>query len=194
MYGEHKYFPYILTYLFVSLSKMFYIYIECQKDKMMGNNTITNLLQRRGGFIKANEVKTRGEYEQLRRATANGTLLRIRNGLYVETSALANNKVDVERIIPGGVLYLYSAFFHYGLSTRIPSSFCIAIDAKRKVRLPDYPLIDINFWKKENLAFGVTQMELFGNAVRITDLERTVCDAVKYRNNIGIDSMWIGGK
>ena len=153
----------------------------------MRNITIIDELQKSGGFIKASEVKTRGEYEQLRRATEEGTLLRLRNGVYVETSALANNMVDVERIVPGGVLCLYSAFTHYGLSTQVPSSFCIAIEAKRKLRLPDYPIIDLYYWKKENLGFGITLKELSGYVVRITDLERTVCDAVKYRNKIGLD-------
>ena len=153
----------------------------------MRNTTIIDELQKSGGFIKANEVKTRGEYEQLRRATEEGTLLRLRNGVYAETSALANNMVDVERIVPGGVLCLYSAFAHYGLSTQVPSSFCIAIEAKRKLRLPDYPIIDLYYWKKENLEFGITQKDLSGYVVRITDLERTVCDAVKYRNKIGLD-------
>ncbi|MGM9702697.1 MAG: hypothetical protein ACI3YZ_03970 [Prevotella sp.] len=153
----------------------------------MRNTTIIDELQKNGGFIKANEVKTRGEYEQLRRATEEGTLLRLRNGVYVETSALANNMVDVERIVPGGVLCLYSAFAHYGLSTQVPASFCIAIEAKRKLRLPDYPIIDLYYWKKENLGFGIMQKDLSGYVVRITDLERTVCDAVKYRNKIGLD-------
>ena len=70
----------------------------------MRNTTIIDELQKSGGFIKANEVKTRGEYEQLRRATEEGTLLRLRNGVYAEMSALANNMVDVERIVPGGIL------------------------------------------------------------------------------------------
>ena len=153
----------------------------------MRNTTIIDELQKSGGFIKASEVKTRGEYEQLRLAAEEGTLLRLRNGVYVETSALANNMVDVERIVPGGVLCLYSAFAHYGLSTQVPSSFCIAIEAKRKLRLPDYPIIDLYYWKKENLGFGITQKVLSGYVVRITDLERTVCDAVKYRNKIGLD-------
>lgn len=153
----------------------------------MRNTTIIDELQKSGGFIKASEVKTRGEYEQLRRAAEEGTLLRLRNGVYVETSALANNMVDVERIVPRGVLCLYSAFAHYGLSTQVPSSFCIAIEAKRKLRLPDYPIIDLYYWKKENLGFGIMQKVLSGYVVRITDLERTVCDAVKYRNKIGLD-------
>ncbi len=153
----------------------------------MNRSTVIDTLQQRGGFITTGEVKSRGEYEQLRRATEDGTLMRLRNGVYVEMSALANNMIDVERIVPHGVVCLYSAFSHYGLSTQVPSSTCIAIDAKRKVRLPDYPIIDLYYWKRENLEFGIVQKNISGYDVLVTDLERTVCDAVKYRNKIGLD-------
>ena len=153
----------------------------------MNRNTVIDTLQQRGGFITTGEVKSRGEYEQLRRATEDGTLMRLRNGVYVKMSALANNMIDVERIVPHGVLCLYSAFAHYGLSTQVPSATCIAIEAKRKVRVPDYPPIDLYYWKKENLEFGIIKKSISGYDVLITDMERTVCDAVKYRNKIGLD-------
>ena len=153
----------------------------------MDRKTVIDTLQQRGGFITTSEVKSRGEYEQLRRAIEDGTLMRLRNGVYVEMSVLANNMIDVERIVPHGVLCLYSAFAHYGLSTQVPSATCIAIEAKRKVRLPDYPPIDLYYWKKENLEFGIIKKGISGYDVLITDMERTVCDAVKYRNKIGLD-------
>ena len=153
----------------------------------MNKNTIFDTIQKKGGFKTTGEIKDRSEYEQLRRATDNGTLMRIRKGVYVKTSALANNMIDVERIIPNGVLCLYSAFSHYELSTQVPSATCIAIEAKRKVRLPEYPPIELFFWKPENLNFGIIQKQISGYIVRITDMERTVCDAVKYRNKIGLD-------
>ena len=153
----------------------------------MDKKTVIDTLQQQGGFITTGEVKSRGEYEQLRRAIEDGTLVRLRNGVYVEISALANNMIDVERIVPNGVLCLYSAFAHYGLSTQVPSATCIAIEAKRKVRVPDYPPIDLYHWKKENLEFGIIKKSISGYDVLITDMERTVCDAVKYRNKIGLD-------
>lgn len=69
----------------------------------------------------------------------------------------------------------------------MPSATCIAIEAKRKVRLSDYPPIDLYYWKKENLEFGIIKKSISGYDVLITDMERTVCDAVKYRNKIGLD-------
>ena len=152
----------------------------------MDNSTI-GVPQDCGGFIVANQTKSRSEYEQLRRAAKEGALVRIRKGIYATPASLATTIIDVESIIPYGVLCLYSAFAHYGLSTQVPAATCVAIDAKRKVSLPEYPPIDLYYWKKENLAFGVIRREISTYSVLITDLERTVCDAVKYRNKIGLD-------
>lgn len=153
----------------------------------MDRSAIINTIELRGGYITTGETTSRREYEQLRRATEKGTVMRLRKGIYVEMSALANNMIDVERIVPHGVLCLYSAFAHYRLSTQVPSATCIAIEAKRKVRLPEYPPIELYFWKKENLELGIIQKNISGYDVLITDMERTVCDAVKYRNKIGLD-------
>ena len=73
------------------------------------------------------------------------------------------------------------------LSTAIPPAFSIAIEAKRKVSIPDTLPLIIYYWKPENLTFGIVQQEISGYRVRITDPERSVCDAVKYRNKIGLD-------
>ena len=82
---------------------------------------------------------------------------------------------------------MYSAWMHYQLTTTIPPAFCIAIDSKRKVSIPDTLPINLYYWKSENLTFGIEQQNISGYNVQITDLERSVCDAVKYRNKIGLD-------
>ena len=69
----------------------------------------------------------------------------------------------------------------------MPSSTCIAVEDKRKVWLPEYPIINLYYWKNEDLKFGIVKKEILGYCARITDMERTVCDVVKYRNKIGLD-------
>ena len=46
---------------------------------------------------------------------------------------LASTMIDVARIVPGGVVCLYSAWDYYGLTTQIPDGFYIAIEKHRKV-------------------------------------------------------------
>lgn len=154
---------------------------------MIKTAKVVESIQDNGGFIRTDEVAGRAEYEHIRKAIEDGTLVRVRQGVYAEQLALANTMIDVEKIVPGGVVCLYSAWSHYQLSTQIPSGHCIAIDSKRKVTIPEFPPINLYYWKKEYLNIGVTEMEICGYRVKITDVERSVCDAVKYRNKIGLD-------
>ena len=144
-------------------------------------------LRSKGGYVRSDEFVNRKDYIRLLKATDDGELIRIRQGVYAFVDALANTMIDVERLIPRGVLCLYSAFDVYNLSTFIPPAFCIAIDSKRKVRTSNYPSISLYYWKKENLDFGIEERVISGHKIFITDIERTVCDAVKYRNKIGLD-------
>lgn len=137
-------------------------------------------------IILANSTN-KAEYMRLVRACKSGKIIRIRRGVYAFPSALASTIPDIEKIIPQGVVCLYSAFRYYQLSTHIPSATCLAVAANRAIKGPQYPPIDLYFWKKNYLSFGVVDIAIEGYSVRMTDLERTVCDAVRYRNKIGED-------
>ena len=139
------------------------------------------------GTISTSELSGRAEYERLRRATQRGEMVKLRHGVYAEPTAILDTMIDVEHIVPRGVVCMYTAWMHYQLTTTIPPAFCIAIDSKRKVSIPDTLPINLYYWKSENLTFGIERQNISGYNVQITDLERSVCDAVKYRNKIGLD-------
>lgn len=147
---------------------------------------ITDIVNQRGGIVSAKDL-TRAEYTRVLRAVGRGELIKVRQGVYVTPQSLVNTMVDVEKIVPNGVICLYNAWAYHKLSTTIPPSVCIAIETKRKVRLPDDTSVQLYYWKKEYLHFGIEEQEYSGYKVRITDLERSVCDAIKYRNKIGLD-------
>jgi predicted transcriptional regulator of viral defense system len=149
--------------------------------------TISERIASKGGVISTKDLEGRAEYERLRRAVKKGDIVRLRHGVYAEPSAMLNTMIDVERIVPGGIVCLYTAWMHHQLCTTVPPAFCIAIEAKRKIVLPAELPINLYYWKKENMEFGFEQKEISGFQVRMTDLERSVCDAVKYRNKVGLD-------
>ena len=127
------------------------------------------------------------QYHQALQKVQSGELLRLRPGVFAEPIVLADTMLDIDILVPGGVLCMYSAWEHYELTTQIPSAFCVAISRKRKLVLPEYPPIALYYWSDHLLEFGTTTAEVHGHKVRVTDLERSVCDAIKYRNKIGID-------
>lgn len=158
---------------------------KCAVNKPM--QKISEIVATKGGVVTMNEITDRAEYKRILRAVERGELVRLRQGVYAVPIAMLNTIIDVERIVPQGVLCLYSAWTHYQLTTTVPPSFCIAIEAKRKVVLPTILPVSLYYWKAENFKFGIVNVEMSNYQVRMTDLERSVCDAVKYRNKIGSD-------
>lgn len=148
---------------------------------------ITEIIEAQGGVVNIDDLAGRAEYKRVLRAVERGELVRLRQGIYAEPTALLNTMIDVERIVPGGVVCLYNAWAYHQLSMTVPPAFCVAIEAKRKVSIPATLPIQLYYWKRENLEIGVSTANVSGHNVKITDLERSVCDAVKYRNKIGLD-------
>lgn len=148
---------------------------------------ITKIIESKGGFTTTGELSSDSEYRRVLRAVGRGEMIKLRHGVYVNVDALTGTMIDVEKLVPRGILCLYSAFMHHRLSTQIQGAWCIAIDRKRKIVVPEYPLIDIYYWSKAYLEIGIESKSIGNYSVKITNLERTVCDAVKYRNKIGLD-------
>ena len=148
---------------------------------------IKEYINQNGGYVSSAEAKEKNLYNQLLYEVEKGTIIRVRQGIYALNEGLAKPMVDVERLVPGGVLCMYSAWSYYGLSTQIPLSYCIAIERSRKVVLPDYPPIELFYLSSKVFELGVTEAVIEGFTVKIYDLEKSVCDAIKYRNRVGID-------
>jgi len=161
-------------------------YYLCRgKEKIMGRRQMIN--EEYNGIITTRELTCRKSYLRILRAVKRGELMRVKQGVYAKPQTLFNTMVDVERIVPNGVVCLYNAWSYYQLSTAIPPAICVAIATSRKVVLSEDTGIKLYYWKNDNLQFGIVKKDVYGFAVNITDLERSVCDAIKYRNKIGLD-------
>ena len=149
--------------------------------------SISDTVASQGGIITTDSMTGQAEYKRILRAVGRGELIRLRHGVYAVPEATFSTMIDIDKIVPGGVVCLYSAWMHHQLSTQVPPAFCIAIENKRKIKVPTSVPVNLYYWKLENLQFGIERRNISGYDVLITDIERSVCDAVKYRNKIGLD-------
>lgn len=151
--------------------------------------SIEQHISENGGSIRAKTLKeqTPNPYYELRKAISDGEVVRVKRGVYMLSDELADIMIDIESIVPGGILCLYSAWAYYEISTQIPPAFFVAVDTHRRVVVPDYPPVTLCYWQKKYRELGVVRREISGHSVLITDLEKSVCDAVKFRNKVGID-------
>mgnify|MGYP006916131093 FL=1 len=139
------------------------------------------------GILKTQEIREAQSYYGIRKAVEDGSVVRLKNGVYASVEALADTMIDIEQVVPKGVLCLYSAWTHYGLTTQIPGAFYVAVEKHRKVVVPEFPPITLCYWEQKYYEMGVVEDVVSGHRVRIYDVEKSVCDAVKFRNKIGLD-------
>jgi predicted transcriptional regulator of viral defense system len=151
---------------------------------------LESLFNRNKGYLTQKQTPDKSTYNHLLKLVEEGIVERVKRGVYYYKNAVFDNTmIDIEKIVPRGVFCLYSAWAYYELSVQIPQSFNIAIEKKRKIQLPEYPPITLYYWTREYQELGVVKQDIGGYTVRIYDLEKSVCDAVKYRTKTGTEVM-----
>lgn len=140
-------------------------------------------------FISSSEVKEkgRGAYYKILEDARKGNMVCIRRGVYATMEQLADTMIDLDVVVPDGILCLFSAWNIHGLTTSLPQAYHVGIKRGRKIRLPEYPSIELHFLTESILELGVEEKVVSGYKIKVYNVERSVCDAIKYRNKIGID-------
>lgn len=140
-------------------------------------------------FTSSSMVKEEGRtaYYKLLESVRGGDTVRIKRGVYATTEQLADMMTDVEAIVPGGVLCLFSAWNVHGLTTSLPQAYHVAVKRGRKVTLPTFPKVELHHITDTMFDIGIEEQFVSGYRIHIYNKERCVCDAVKYRNKVGMD-------
>jgi hypothetical protein len=100
---------------------------------------------------------------------------------------LADTMINLDVVVPDGILCLFSAWNIHGLTTSLPQAYHVTIKRGRKIRLPEYPLIELHYITEALWELGVEEQVVSGYEIKVYNKERSVCDAVKYKNKVGID-------
>jgi len=151
---------------------------------------ILKRFEQNGGYFRNAGTLTRSGKYQLHLAVQRGTISRVKRGLYrLNSISTAYQEAEVANIVPGGVFCMFTAWAHYELTTHISSEYHVAVPKSLKISIPEYPPIKLYFWGIETFELGQSEVTINGSQVKMYDLERSVCDAVKFRNKIGADML-----
>lgn len=156
------------------------IFVPIFKDKNM---------KERNTYLSSASVKKQGRtaYYKMLESAKQGELIQVRRGVYANIDQLSGNMIDINAVVPEGILCLWSAWSIHQLTTSMPQAFHIAIKRGRKVSVPSFPKIELHHCTESILHIGVTEMKIDGFIIKLYDVERCVCDAVKFRNKVGMD-------
>jgi predicted transcriptional regulator of viral defense system len=151
---------------------------------------IEDFFLKNGGLVETKQLKEAGfTHYQLNNLISNGQVVKVKQGLYKWNDTDQDELGMVMRIVTQGVCCLFTACRHYELTTFVSSEYHLAIPKKAKVVLPDYPPIKLYYWDKISYATGITQTTSDGFTIPMYDVEKTVCDMVRLRNKVGMDTV-----
>ena len=159
------------------------IIMQQNKIKLIQTVSKTN-----GGLIKTSELREIGiSSRKIKELLELHIINRIKYGHYMLTEETAKVS-DIElaaKLIPHGVICLFTAIEHHELSTVNPTAICIALPRDISIPLlPKTPNIKIYRMTSKHFELGITETDFNGTSVRIFDVEKTVCDCFKYDKDI----------
>ena len=146
-------------------------------------------MKERNTYLSSASVKKQGRtaYYKMLESAKQGELIQVRRGVYANIDQLSGNMIDINAVVPEGILCLWSAWSIHQLTTSMSQAFHIAIKRGRKVSIPSFPRMEVHHYTENLLKIGVISMIIDGFNIHLYDVERCVCDAVKFRNKVGMD-------
>jgi predicted transcriptional regulator of viral defense system len=88
---------------------------------------------------------------------------------------------------PNGVLCLLSALQFHGITTQLPHKVWFALEKKARAPRMQYPPLTVVRFSGEAFSRGIEVHERDGISIRVYSVAKTVADAFKMRNKVGLD-------
>lgn len=143
------------------------------------------------GYATTKDISKRGiNRYYINELKKNGFIEPIKRGLYKWVDYDFDfdfELAEVFKIVPKGILCLKSALSYHELTTFNPWQYEIAVERSSKVAIPKYPPIKLIYFSEDLYELGKTEVFIKGHNVRVYDVEKTICDCIRYRNIIGMD-------
>ncbi|HLD30464.1 MAG TPA: transcriptional regulator [bacterium] len=147
-------------------------------------------LKNRGGIAGYAEIRKAGfDKTALRKILETKQAEKMERGVYRLAGGMTCSNPDFAAVsikVPKGVICLLSALFYHGLTDEIPRNVDVAIPRGSHVNKIKYP--PVHFYHFSNKAWreGVEKHVMDGHEIKIYSAAKTIADAFKFRNKIGI--------
>lgn len=157
---------------------------ECFKDA-------ADVFRSNGGTLRMSEAIHAGISRRTLYAMRDaGVLERLSRGVYRLASLpglSAPDLVAVASRIPKGVVCLISALAFHELTTQVPHAVDVAIARGTEKPRINYPSVHVYWFSGDAFSKGLGTHTIDGKRVRLYSAEKSIADAFKYRNKIGMD-------
>jgi len=151
-------------------------------------NELQSVLKQNGGIVTTAQANEYGiSNERLRLLVHSGDLERVTTGIYVLPDEFIDKMYIAQLRRPKTIYSHETALFLHELTDRDPINYMVTVPTgynPTRLREDGFTVFTI---KRELHEIGITNsITMFGNSVKAYDMERTICDCLRSRNNLDI--------
>ena len=143
------------------------------------------------GYIRTRDISSKDVNRRYLRDLINeGVIEKIKQGLYRWKDTkfdVEEELINVSKIIHNGVICLVSALAYYELTSYTPGEYTVAVKRNYNIKLPNYPPIKLYYFSDKYYMDGIEKIDINGNIIKIYNIEKTICDCLRYEDKISKD-------
>lgn len=135
-----------------------------------------------GKYLKTEDVvKANIPKVYLTKMVRKGLIQRVKKGIYMSSQTFPDDMYEVIASSKYGIYSSLSSLYLLDLCERIPIVYDLTVPVGYKGYLQKIKNVKLYYVPKEIYEIGLINVDdMFGNNLRCYDLERTICDIVKY--------------
>lgn len=128
--------------------------------------------------------------EQIRRLVESGELTKLRHGVYCRPNCDIDEFYLFQSRYSKGIYSYGTALFFHGLSNRVPNIISYTIPYYYNVsRIKTELNVQYHFVSEQIIDLGAIEIKSsHGKMIRVYDMERTICDIIKYNHKIDVQT------
>jgi predicted transcriptional regulator of viral defense system len=152
---------------------------------MTGLEKLELLIEKSGGVITTKLADTHNIHrEYLNEFIKLGKLERVAYGIYIAPDVW-EDKMYIYQMRKNKMVYSHeTALFLHDLTDRDPLDYCVTVPSGYNTSRLKQEGLNVRTIKKELFEMGIcTKKTAFDNDVKTYDMERTICDILRDRNN-----------
>lgn len=155
------------------------------------DNAARAIFEKHGGMLRTRQALDLGIHPRtLYHLRDTGELIQVSRGVFRLSSAPPLGNPDLVTIatrVPDAVVCLISALAYHEITTEIPHEVYIALSRGTRTPIIDHPPIRVFRFSGPALTEGIQRTKIDGIEVKVYGAEKSVVDAFRFRNKIGLD-------
>ena len=159
------------------------------KWKMNYKGRIIELANDGNGYVSTKEIiKNNIPKIYLTQLINEKKLARVTRGLYMLSDCFEDEYYQFQSTNKSAIFSLETALYLHGFSDRIPTIYYVTVPRNYGGNLLKEKNVKLFYVKDEWFEIGIIELDSpMGNRIKVYDMERTICDIVKYRNKVDLE-------